>query len=228
MCYKTLILHRQWRSFCSGDKAAILRKKRDMQKLGIASLHAILFMMLSSLAAHAEEEFPKYEFFGGYTYHSLMQGGHRMGWHFSGTRNFHRYFGVSMDIAGLRNSNLEDVSDILLLKTDSRRYLFLAGPRLRNPNFDRIIPSLHFLVGAAHTSKAYTLSTLDAQLQVSDSETRNAFAFEIGGSFDYRIKGPLLLRIVQANYVRVKSKPGTWDEAGSVSFGLVLHQGKGK
>jgi hypothetical protein len=196
-----------------------------MPKSRIVGLLAILYCMIPFFTAQAQEEFPKHEFFGGFTYHTIMWGGQRMGWHLSGTRNLHRYFGISSDFASLRSSS-EDVSEFLVLNTKSRRYLFLAGPRLRNPNFNRLIPSLHFLAGVAHMSNSYSLSTLDSSLQSSGSDKKNAFAFEIGGSFDYRIKGPFLLRIIEANYIRVKTHSGIGDESGSISCGLVWQRGK--
>ena len=59
----------------------------------------VLAVLSFSAFLHAQEETPKYELFGGYSY--LRQSGTNFnGWEASGAYNFNRWIGVKLDADG--------------------------------------------------------------------------------------------------------------------------------
>jgi len=129
-----------------------------------------------------------------------------------------------VDVSGLNSSPSEE-SGGYVYNADVRQYMFLAGPQVKSrDSSSRVAPYLHLLMGVAHSSTDFDLTQNGALLE-SGSVKGNAFAITLGGGFDYKIKGPVALRIIQINYMGVRSS-GFWAKGWRFSHGLVLNLGK--
>jgi len=164
-----------------------------MRKTILISFAAFVVLLISSLSAFPQE-FPKHEFFGGFSY-AGMEERDWFGWKISGVRNFNRYFGIAIDISGLDSTKTEEIF-WLKHKSDNRRYYFLAGPKFTRRDHGRWMLYFHFLMGASMTSSSYDVLTWDDQVLGSGSRKVNAFALTLGVGIDYRLKGPLAIRLV--------------------------------
>jgi hypothetical protein len=165
------------------------------------------------------QDFPKYEFHGGYSY-TAMGGRNWFGWQVSASRNFNHYVGISFNFFALDSSKTEFLF-YQVFKTDKRRYYFLAGPKFADRSWKKWIPYAHFLIGASKTTTSYQYD-LDEQTRITGVDKDNTFAMMIGGGFNYRINGQLLIHMVQGNFIRnlVNNEWDVWEDGGMVSFGL--------
>ena len=194
-----------------------------MQKTILLSFATVVVLLYSSLPAFPQE-YPKYEFSGGFSYVGIEER-NWVGWKISGVRNFNHYFGIAVDIAGLDSSKTEDVLWVQY-KTDNRRYLFLAGPQFTSRSGGNWIHYLRLLMGASMTSIQSKFVTRDGELFSSGSKNMNAFAMTLGGGINYRLRGPFAIRLFQADFLNTYGDLG-WERGAMISFGLIIQQGMG-
>ncbi len=195
----------------------------SMQKTILLSFAIVVVLLFSSLPAFPQE-YPKYEFSGGFSYVGMEQRDW-VGWKISGVRNFNHYFGITVDITGLDSSKIEDILWVQY-KSDNRRYLFLAGPQFASRSEGNWIPYLRLLMGASMTSISSNLVTRDGEPISSGSKNRNAFAMTLGAGVNYKLRGPFALRLFQADLLHTYGDVG-WARGAMISFGLIINQGRG-
>ena len=171
------------------------------------------------------QEFPKYEFAGGFTFLG-MEEKEWYGWNISGVKNFNHYFGIAVEIDGAYSSKTIEFYPIKYI-TDHRRYFFLAGPKFTKRDMGNWIPYFTLLAGAEKTSISWGFSGWEGGEIVAGSDNTKAFAIRFGGGIDYAIKDSLAIRLVQADMLNNYGDRG-WRMGGMVSFGLVLRLGKGE
>lgn len=172
---------------------------------------SLLFMSSAVLAQEAAP--PKVDIFAGYSW--MHPGGDitgltlkdmNKGWGLTGTYNFNRFLGLSVDGGG-------DYSD------PNNVHTLMAGPRLklRSENFQ---PFLQGLIGLH-------------RLSVAGLGTDNNFGAVLGGGFDIPVNKTLAIRLFEADYVfgRHNFAPliaGTQNLNGArLRGGLVLNLGGG-
>lgn len=163
------------------------------------------------------DEYPKFEFFTGYSAlgdytgeigftSNLKIGGNyatnNNGFEASVTRNFTSYIGLKADFsAHFNNSNSRGLvtfcnptcttsTQDLQLKT--RVYNFLAGPELKARNSTRFTPFGYVLGGAAHTSAQF--STPGPPTFALLKKGQNGFALALGGGLDLRASKRISIR----------------------------------
>jgi len=194
-----------------------------MKKITLLLFSVVVVLVICPLSVYPQE-FPKYEFTGGFSYLGMEERSW-FGWNVSGVRNLNNYFGIEFDITGLYSWRSEDIF-YMQLNTDLSRYFFLAGPKFTNRSGGNWAPYLHLLAGAARASGSIKLVQHDGQLYSSRSEKMYEFAMALGAGIDYKLKGPLAIRLFQADLINTHGDLG-WVKGGRVTFGLILRQGMG-
>jgi hypothetical protein len=166
-------------------------------------------LLIGALPLLAQNESPRVEVFGGYSYVSAdFGGGGRQslnGWNGQANINVNRWLGLTGDFGGYYGSpfhvSLHDFS-------------FLFGPTLtyRQQHF---APFFHALFGGNHTSvSALGRSTSDS-----------VFAMAIGGGLDIPLKPRFGLRLAQVDWLRTNNFGGTQNNI-RVSTGVMFNFGK--
>ena len=151
-------------------------------------------MLLFAGLASAQDEAPKVEAFGGYSYLRVNPGAGATGSNFNGgsgslAYNLTPMFGVVADFGGYHWSNSGG---------DATAVSYLFGPKValrRGP----ITPFAQVLFGGVHGSGTLSLGTGSA----------NAFAMAAGGGVDWNATQHIGIRLIQAEYVLTKFNEGT-------------------
>lgn len=169
------------------------------------------FLVCSTGVALAQgaktDEFPKYEFFAGYS--ALGDANSRgisfgngasttgdystfTGFELSMIRNFNRHFGIKGDFSAHFNNErarfpvctptCTAATQENQLKT--RLYDFLAGPEFKARNHTRFTPFAYALAGVAHTNASFTSAGPTVNFRLEKSQT--SFAMALGGGLDVR------------------------------------------
>ena len=154
--------------------------KRKMLLLILAAVPAALLPLAASSQIAPEktvtstEPTYKYELFAGWGYTSLNQVSQStsglQGFTLSGTRNFGKYFGVTVD--GGHYAWDVTATNPVPATVD----LLLAGPVLHAPLYERLGIFVHGLLGTAHTGGDVVISP------------NYSFAGGIGVGLDYKLK----------------------------------------
>jgi hypothetical protein len=160
------------------------------------ALLGVSLMLLIPLAAIAQQEYPKAEVFGGYSFFRANPDGANLhGWNASVTGNVTNWFGVQGDFSGHYGSPKVFGFGIPYANISSQTYM--VGPRLTFRS-DSVAPFAHFLIGAARASTgAFGAS-------VSDT----ALATVVGGGIDINLSDTLAIRAIQADYLMTRFKTG--------------------
>lgn len=172
---------------------------------------AFLFALcvLTAVPANAQNEYPKAEFFGGYSYFSAdinvndpfdpdapfieqREGIH--GFALSGAANFSRNFGIVADFS-FHNREIELPGPDIDFKTLN----FLFGPRF-TARGDRVEGFAHMLVGGVRR-------------QIEDFDSDVDFALGVGGGVDIKVARNFGVRLVQLDYIPFRDRnPFTLDK----------------
>jgi hypothetical protein len=187
------------------------------------------------------------------TYRGTASGGtNQNGWNTSLSESLTRNLAMVADISGHYQSDGRDIQLILgrvdrlnLLKTraSSATYSFLFGPRISFLPGKKINPFGHVLLGFSKTNQKETgtLSVYpDAAIPFNDNLSDSSFAFTVGGGMDWKCSKRISIRLLQADYMRVKQNfqydrsittgdPWTNDKIANrlrISTGIVFNIGK--
>jgi opacity protein-like surface antigen len=175
-------------------------------------LIAALMIFAMPLAAMAQEST---QIFGGYSYlrGDDDDGGIDLhGWNVSINQNFKKWIGLKADFSG----HYGEASVISSRnKSDLNAYLFLVGPQLNLPKYERLRPFAHVLFGAMRTN----LTTLTPTGRVTARDS--AFAMAVGGGLDVKVTDVIAIRLFQADYVLTRFDDDTQNNF-RVSSGIVL------
>ena len=155
-------------------------------------LLGVFLSLLVPSYASAQEEYPKAEVFGGYSFlRANPQEFNLNGWNASVTGHFNKWFGVEGDFSGHYGSPA--IYGINIPFVDVGSHTFMAGPRLSFRS-KSATPFAHFLIGAARAETS--------AFGVSLSET--ALAAVVGGGIDINLNDSLAIRAVQADYLMTR------------------------
>lgn len=146
------------------------------------------------------------------------------GWAVNLSNNFIRYFGLTTDITGERGTGSTELICIAIVPTppgciqdiNFSTYHLMSGPRVIIRARQASV-FVHWMLGVALTKfDDFTVGSITIENNV-----RAHFATNIGGGLDVNLIGPLALRAVQYDHVRVKVGD-TWVGNNRLRFGLVL------
>ena len=202
--------------------------------------------LLVSAQSTKPDEYPKFEFFVGYS--ALGETGSRVislgpnagvvgdyegqGFETSIIRNFSKRFGIKGDFSAHFNNESASgpvtactpvcttVTQDFQLKT--RVYNFLAGPEFKARNSTRFTPFVHALGGFAHTSATFTTPgpTHSLFLRRNDS----SFAMALGGGLDIRASQRVSFRAsMDYNPVFVNDSTTGTRDFFRLSLGILFH-----
>jgi opacity protein-like surface antigen len=212
------------------------------------SLLVVALLLALPVIASAQDEVPKVEIFGGYSYlradnatgisqastmgtttsvMTQMADRNLNGFSTSFTNNLNSWLGIEAEFSG-------HFTDTVLNGTTLDRdiYFVTAGPRLSIRRFERFTPFAHIMVGMARQdiqvqNASSTISTVGS-LNQQDS----GLAFIVGGGVDLNLSSRLGLRLAQTDYIltRFSNRNGTSTELNQANFrastGVVLKLGE--
>jgi opacity protein-like surface antigen len=184
---------------------------------------AALMVLAMPLAAFAQ----KAEVFGGYSYLRAddcddnsgpnCDGGLDLhGFNVSFNQNLVKWAGLKLDISG----HYGDVTVIPgQAKFDLESYMFLAGPQFNLPEYGRVRPYAHVLLGVMRNN--VSSFTPLGRISVNDS----AFALAVGGGLDLKVNKLVAIRLFQGDYILTRFDGETQNNIRA-STGVVLRFGE--
>lgn len=176
--------------------------------------------LLFAGAAVAQDEAPKVEAFGGYSYVRVNPGFGAPGVNFNGgsgsiAYNFTPMIGAVADFGGYHWS--QSGADATIVS-----YLF--GPKVAFRS-GPVTPFAQVLFGGAHGSGSFftTCATARVRPQASCgfSGSDNSFAMTIGGGLDWNATEHVGIRVIQAEYLMTRFISNTQNNA-RISVGVVF------
>ncbi len=187
-------------------------------------------VLLFSVAASAQDENPKAEVFGGYSYvrvnASGLPGFNMNGGSASFSYNPTSSFGIVADFGGYHVGKIGSTS------VDGNVYSYLFGPKLAYRS-GRFTPFVQALFGGAHASGSATGAPVTpgavrvrAQAQAvtsifGSSVSENTFAMTLGGGLDLNATSHIGIRLIQAEYFMTRFVSETQNNA-RISAGVVF------
>jgi hypothetical protein len=152
-------------------------------------LAGVAFIFLIPLGVRAQQEFPKAEIFGGYSYFRANPDGFNLnGWNASITGNITPWFGIEGDFSGHYGKPKADGFVIPGISLNS--HTIMGGPKItaRNGNF---APFAHFLIGLNRAGSNDN----------GDVASNIALSTVIGGGFDFSVHKNVAIRAFQLDYL---------------------------
>ncbi len=190
----------------------------------------------ASIAA-AQDDYKKFEFFGGYSHNfvntdSFSEHEGFPGFEAAATANLSRYFGLKFDFS----AHFKDKSVPLFsiqggsgsLDIDSQVYNFLGGVQLKDNSTDSTFkPFAHALVGAAHARNKLNFNQVGCVAIfpspcVNQTVSETGFAGAFGGGLDIRANDRIDIRVIQADYNPTRLF-GSTQHNFRIGAGIVIH-----
>lgn len=182
----------------------------------------VSLVLLSTITAFSQDDYKKYEFFGGYSALFLdnLAGdtgspavddvlGDRQtlrGFNLAVGANFHKYFGAKFDYSlHLREDDFSRPAGSGTI--DSSIQNFLGGIQVKNNSNDgpTFKPFGHALFGVAVQKLDVDSPQLPAVFGISDFHTNEtSFAMAFGGGFDIKLNDRFDVRVVQIDWNIIK------------------------
>jgi opacity protein-like surface antigen len=208
------------------------------------SLLVVALLLALPVIASAQDEVPKVEIFGGYSYLRLdnatglsqQVGGvvstapldrDANGFSASFTQNINSFLGITAEFSG----HFTDAVGVNGQLLDRDAYFVTAGPRLAIRRFERFTPFLHIMAGMARQDvQNQNVSSSVGTSLVNQSDS--GFAFVVGGGVDLNLSSRLGIRLLQADYIltRFSNRNGASSELNQANFrastGFVLKLGE--
>jgi hypothetical protein len=180
----------------------------------------------TGLSAQTSSEYPKNEFFAGYSFHSAdintltidPQRTAQHGLNLAYTRNVSRHIGLTADVsAHFKRDSQQTGTGTFERQRD--QYYFLGGLQFKAGNEGRVVPFAHALVGASLFRGFTTNRTPAGNVFTFDDAT--SFALALGGGLDVRVSKRFWLRLIQADYAPTFFGSGRQDNF-RLSVGIVF------
>jgi len=167
---------------------------------------ALLLIALASVAAlpaQGQKDYPRVEIAGGYSPLIVDRARRNMpkGWTAGVAVNLHRNFGIESNFAG-------HYGLFPLPRVVDSYHLFQAGPRVTF-RLKRLTPWGHALFGVS-------------QSRIEGRVIKTSFAGTFGGGLDVNVHKRVALRVVQADYVRMRITDLSASSIPGGGFGLIL------
>jgi len=178
-------------------------------------------LLVLPLAVMAQEEVPKVEVFGGYSYLRLQKMNEN-GWNGSLDANFNKNLGFVVDVAGHYGSQATPINNITN-NVKTHIYSVMVGPRISDPR-GKWNPFAEALFGWARLQNNFSSST-GGNTFLSSSNDSNGFAVALGGGLDYQWSRLLSIRILQIDYQFLRSQ-GVRQNGTRLAAGFILRWGR--
>ncbi|HEV7377409.1 MAG TPA: outer membrane beta-barrel protein [Pyrinomonadaceae bacterium] len=195
-----------------------------MRRLILIACSILCFASLST--AQTATDYPKNEFFAGYSYHSAdintltidpARTGQN-GLNLEYTRNLSRHVGITSDISAHFHRDSQQLNGGLFERKRDQYYL-LGGIQVKATTEGRVTPFAHALAGASLFRGFTSNNTPTGNVFTFDDATSLALVF--GGGLDVRLSDRISIRIIQADYAPTFFGSGRQDNI-RLSFGVVF------
>jgi len=190
--------------------ASILGDSHFMRGTMKKLLLLLTLIMFVATPLLAQDEFPRAQVFGGYSYLSLDTSGltsrqNFNGWNAQASFNVNRWLGLTGDFGGYYG-NISRVS--------AHDYSYLFGPTVTF-RAEHVAPFVHALFGGSHVGgSGFGLSG-----------SNNAFAMAVGGGLDLSFKSGFGVRLAQVDWYRTSHFNETQNNV-RMSTGVFFNFGK--
>jgi len=175
------------------------------------SLMLAIALVLLGGTALAQDQAPKAELFGGFSYLRTAGNSNINGWNAQAAFNMNKWFGVAADFSGHYQTRSEDFS-----RSSANLMNFMFGPQLSD-RAGKITGFAHALFGGARAGKGLLLGK-----GVLGSTATN-FAMAFGGGIDANVNDIIAVRLFQADYLNIRAKnPVTQNSEGRSNFRLSI------
>ena len=167
-------------------------------------------LLMGALPLLAQDDFPRGQVFGGYSYLSVDTSGlsgrkSLNGWNGQGSVNFNKWLGITGDFGGYYGSpNHVTLHD----------YSFLFGPTLTYRT-EHVAPFFHALFGGNHINASTT----------GASGGNTAFAMAFGGGLDLPVGEHFGVRLAQVDWLRTQHFSTSQNNI-RLSTGIMFNFGK--
>ena len=205
----------------------------------------VLVIVACASVAVAQNDYKKWEFFGGYSHNRVDTGigdddpdigdfiDEREGFHgfnASVTRNISRYIGLKGDVSGHYKSRTIPFGTIAnAVDINSSFYNFLGGVQIKdNATEATFKPFAHALIGAAHGRNRvnfrndFCIAIVPSPCPVDFTDSDTGLAGALGGGIDIRATNRLDIRVIQVDYNPMHFNEQTLHNF-RVGVGLVFH-----
>lgn len=176
--------------------------------------------------AQTTGDYPKNEFFAGYSYHNAdintltidpgRKGQHGVNLEY--TRNIRRRVGLTADISAHFKRDSWQAGGVTF-ESKRDQYYVLGGVQFNARSESRLTPFVRAMVGASLFRGFTSSRTLSGNVFTFDDATSLALAF--GGGLDVRLNERVSLRVIQADYTPTFFGAGRQDNV-RLSFGVVF------
>jgi hypothetical protein len=203
-------------------------------------LAVLLLVFPFGLPASGQDEYPRVEIFGGYSYINLDtpeffdDRPSANGWAASFSLNFNERFGLTGDFGWQVRDMLASfdtcppgslciVGDIAFGVAEPQTNQILGGPRytLRG---DRFTGFAHILAGLQRTTiPAFSaIRVLDGSTVIAPETSKTDFALNFGGGLDWSVNDRWAVRVVQFDYLPVRTGGTGWAQNVRLQSGVVV------
>jgi hypothetical protein len=205
----------------------------------------VLVIIASASIAVAQNDYKKWEIFGGYSHNRVDTGigdndpdlgdiiDEREGFHgfnASVTRNISRYFGLKFDVSGHYKSRTVPIATVTnAVDINSSFYNFLGGVQIKdNATEATFKPFAHALIGAAHGRNRvnfrndFCIAIVPSPCPVDFTDSDTGLAGALGGGIDIRATNRLDIRVIQVDYNPMHFNEQTLHNF-RIGVGLVFH-----
>ncbi len=164
----------------------------------------LVLTLLVAFSAVAQDELPRYEVFGGYSYNNFDDFGavNLNGWNASLSWNPNRWLSFVADFSGHygteRFTFVFPPNPPMQVRTGRRQHTFLFGPRFSDRGDKRFTPFVHTLFGIARFSSESTPPFFFDFAQTG-------LAVSLGGGIDIKLNDRIGVRALQADLQILRS-----------------------
>ena len=199
-------------------------------------LLVVAVTVLLSVLACAQEEYPKAEFYAGFTYLRIPPPGKVNAYNAVGgigqfEYNINEAIGIVADLGGVTNGNITGHG--FTFPGDQTQFNYLFGPRVTYLKTHKFQPFAHFLVGGVHNARSFSVpnsaipvnAVIPRGVTVEPGAThtkfrssQNAFAYALGGGMDIAVLHSLSVRPFEIDYMPTKFSPFNFSTSGTQVF----------
>jgi len=173
-------------------------------------ISAIALIILCGTAM-AQENAPKVEVFGGYSYMRTAGNTNVNGWNAQANFSLNKWVGIAADFAGHYQTK-----DTATNRVGANIYSFLFGPQLSD-RAGRITGFAHALFGGARVQDGFNLG------RGGQIGNETGFTMVFGGGIDANVNDKLAVRLFEADYERIRATNNiTGDKEGRNEFRLSI------
>jgi opacity protein-like surface antigen len=176
----------------------------------VSLMLAIALVFLGGTAL-AQDQVPKAELFGGFSYVRTAGNSNINGWNAQAAFNVNKWLGVATDFSSYYQTRSEDFS-----RRSANLTNFMIGPQIYD-RAGKITGFAHALFGGARAGQGLLLR------KGTPGNTSTNYAMAFGGGIDANMNEIIAVRLFQVDYLRIRARnPVTQAAEGWDNFRLSI------